>query len=80
MTNCQFQATAASLVYLGLSQLGNPAPTTKRNDHTGGVFDTADIDRVADAGVVDSLVSTIDGVFTPAAAIRFLTLQTVLVS
>ena len=69
----------ASVVYLGLSQLGNPSPSTSRiSQKTSSIFaDDANIDRIADKA--GDIVSVLDGVFTPAAAIRFLTLQTVLV-
>ena len=74
-----FQAIASSTVFLALSQLGNPLPTSKKRvSNHGDIFDrtVAGVQEKADLDVVSAL----DGVFTVSSALRFLILQLTLVN
>ena len=73
----QFKAISASVVYVILSQLGNPSTLTSNTQRTSyGHYD----DNVDRLGNTDDIFSLIDGVFTPARATGFFTLQAILVT
>ena len=66
-------------MFLALSQLGNPLPTSKKRvSNHGDIFDrtVAGVQEKADLDVVSAL----DGVFTVSSALRFLILQLTLVN
>ena len=62
------------MVYVLLSQLGNPSTLTSNTQRTS--YDD-NIDRL---GNTEDIFSLIDGVFTPARATGFFTLQAILVN
>jgi len=69
-------AISTSIVYILLSQLGNPqTPSSKRKSSSTGGFYDEDVDRLAS---VDDITTILDGVFSPSGAINFLTLQSIL--
>ena len=66
------------MVYVVLSQLGNPS--TLNNDDTETKLSGSTDDPIDRLGNTEDIFSLIDGVFTPARATSFFTLQAILVN
>jgi len=72
-------AIAAAVVYIVISQLGNPSTLAKNNRQGSGFYHSDTQDQLTDRVVnADDITRILDGVFSPSGIIRFLTLQSIL--